>query len=166
MDVGYQTLAQNTSIEAFKEEKSSIEKQYNKYDVRQDPRFGETIIFKNKMGILFCNLTHSIPIQKKKYYKQLNRFCKMRKSLDHKYILQLMHYYAVETEDYTIRNWMFNLMFEYPNNDLKLELRYRIIHATRFSIEELWKIAKGECLTRSRGHRLLLHVRQCLRIRL
>jgi hypothetical protein len=143
MDIGYHSLNQNTSLETFKEEQSSIDKQYIKYDLRQDPRFGETILYKNKMGILFCSLMYKIPIFKKTEYKRFNRFCKKRKELEHKYLLPLMHYYAVESEDYTIKSWKFQLMFEYPNNDLKLELRYRIIHDMKFTIEELWKIAKG-----------------------
>ena len=144
MDSGYHSLNQNTSLEAFKEEEQSVNKQYNKYDIRQDPRYGETIIYKNKMGILFCSLSYQIFHHKKRDYQKFNRFCKFRKALDHKYLLPLMHFYANESEDYTIKFWKFQLMFEYPNNDLKLELRYRKIHQKMFKIEELWKIAKGK----------------------
>ena len=143
MESAYHSLNQNTSLETFKEEESNINKQYNKYDVRQDPRFGETIIYKNKMGILFCSLTFQIFHHSKREYQRFNRFCKFRKNLEHKYLLPLMHYYENEYEDYTIKYWKFQLMFEYPNNDLKLELRCRKMHEIKFRIEELWKIAKG-----------------------
>ena len=94
-------------------------------------------------------------------YKQFNRFCKLRKSLEHKYLLPLMHYYAIESEDYTIKSWKFQLMFEYPNNDLKLELRFRIIHDLRFTIGELRKIAKGK---ESNRKELSLHFITCSRM--
>lgn len=143
MDIGYHSLNQNTSIERFKEEESSVNKQYIKYDIRQDPRFGEITLYKNKMGIIFSRMITQIPFYQKKKYQEFNRFCKFRKNLEHKYLLPLMHYFALENEDYTIKYWKFHLMFEYPNNDLKLNLKYRKIHNLNFSVKELWKIAKG-----------------------
>ena len=144
MDLGYHSLKQNSTLDKFKEEQNSISKQYKQYDIRQDPRFGEIILYKNKMGIIFCSLVKKIPFHKNKEYQMFNRFCKIRKELDHKYLLPLMHYYAVENEDYTIKYWKFYFMFEYSNNDLKLELKFRRIHNKRFTILELWKIAKGK----------------------
>ena len=143
MENHFKTLRENMSLEIYKEKEESIRLQYKVYDNRMDPRFGKTILYINKMNAIVCKISNKIPIALDRESQMFVNFSSTRIDLNHKNLVDVLHYYGKIETNYAGNFWMFYLMFEYPNNDLKLELRFRKIHGERFSVKELWKIAKG-----------------------
>ena len=142
MEEEYEQLEDPTRIDIYKEERLKVSKQYSKFDSRADPRFGEIIMLRNKQNVVVCEMHHHVPLDHDETRKKFSEFCRRRMGLDSRYLMQILHFHGLARSDYNGRFWDFRVIFEYPYNDLKVETRYRKLHGIRYTVQELWKVAK------------------------
>ena len=105
-----------------------------------DMRFRSIDLFRKDRETVLALLKHkfSDPLRRDAF----KRFYEFRGGLSHKNLLKIVRFYPIDEQDYSYTVYFIKLLIEYPYNDLKLEIRHRLLNELPFSPSELFRVLK------------------------
>lgn len=110
------------------------------FDRRYDYRFGKATLYKNSTETIVAKIKHRFTD-----FAVFNRYCQKyeeREKISNIYLLKILFLYNTHFEDPKEEVFTINLILEYPYNDLKNEINFRLIDNKRFTTNEIFKMLK------------------------
>ena len=121
-------------------EESEILSQLTFFDRRYDYRFGKATLFKNSSDSILAKIKHKF--SDFELLKAYSAKYAEREKVRNTHLMKITFLYNTKIEDARTDNYIINLIIEYPYNDLKNEINFRIVNSKRFTEAELLKFLK------------------------